>query len=219
MEYSYAVHVRMSDRSVRGHPERFGCARGRRQQLTIFLGAYAPAPSLSSLGARCRRSARSGIALLPMRARFAVEALIFAAFTWAAPVWAHNTEEVRRSLREQGYDQLEFSRTKPPFKLDACRGGERFHLHVDYYGKIIEETSIGSCDGDAAVPPAAAPPPGAAPTDTSSDEASSITSPAPAQPPNLSRDAEKLPKQAPARELCARYFPAVGKTLQVPCGQ
>lgn len=128
-----------------------------------------------------------------MRARFAIEALIFAAFTWAAPVCAHNTEEVRRSLREQGYDQLQFSRTKPPFKLDACRGGERFHLHVDYYGKITEQTSIGSCGGDA--------------TDTSSDEASSITS----QPQNLSRGGEKLPKQSPARELCARYFPAVGK--------
>ena len=152
-----------------------------------------------------------------MRARFAVEALIFAAFAWAAPVWAHSTEEVRRSLREQGYDQLEFSRTKPPFKLDACRGGERFHLHVDYYGKITEQTPFGSCEGDAAVPPAG--PPGAAPTDTSSDEASSITSAAPAPPQNLSRGGEKLPKQSPARELCARYFPAAGKTLQVPCSQ
>ena len=154
-----------------------------------------------------------------MRESFAVGALIFAAFTWAAPVWAHNTEEVRRALREQGYDQLEFQRTKPPFKLDACRGGERFHLHVDYYGKITEQTSIGSCGGDAAVPPVATPHPGAPSTDASSDEESSITSPAAAQASEPSLGAEKPAKAAPAKELCARYFPTVGKTLQVPCNQ
>lgn len=154
-----------------------------------------------------------------MRARFAVEAVIFVAFAWAAPVWAHNTEEVRRALREQGYDQLEFSRTKPPFKLDACRDGERFHLHVDYYGKVVEQTSIGSCGEDAAGPPTTAPPPGAAPTDAFSDEASSITSPAPAQLPKPSRDAEAPPRQTPAQELCARYFPGVGKTVRMPCDQ
>jgi hypothetical protein len=60
-----------------------------------------------------------------MRARFAVEALIFVAFAWAASASAHDIDEVRSVLRQQGFDQLEFSRTKPPFKLDACGGGER----------------------------------------------------------------------------------------------
>lgn len=154
-----------------------------------------------------------------MRARFALQALIFVALAWATAAWAHNIEEVRRALRQQGYDQLEFSRTKPPFKLDACRGGERFHLHVDFYGKILEQTAAGSCGEDAAGLPAATTAPGAPPTDASSDEGSSITSPAAAQPPKPSLDAAKPPKQAPAQELCARYFPEVGKTLRVPCGQ
>jgi hypothetical protein len=100
-----------------------------------------------------------------MRATFTVEALLFVAFAWAAPVWAHDIDEVRSELRKQGYDQLEFQRTKPPFKLDACRGGQRFHLHVDYYGKITEQTPIGSCGEDAAQP-ATAPPPDAPPPTT-----------------------------------------------------
>jgi hypothetical protein len=153
-----------------------------------------------------------------MRASFAAEALIFVAFAWAAPVWAHDIDEVRTELRKQGFDQLEFQRTKPPFKLDACRGGERFHLHVDYYGKIIEQTSIGSCGDNTAGQPAAVSPLGAPPT-KASNEASSITSRDLAQPSKPSRDAEAPLKQTPTKELCSRYFPGVGQTVLVPCGQ
>lgn len=163
-----------------------------------------------------------------MRAKFAVEALIFVACTWAASAWAHDIDEVRDALRQQGFDQLEFQRTKPPFKLDACRGGERFHLHVDFYGKIIEQTSIGSCGEDAAAqpgtatPPAATPPPAAPLANASRNEGSSIVTrdtPGPAQTPEPSRDAKASPKQAPAEELCPRYFPELGETIQVKCGR
>ena len=64
-----------------------------------------------------------------------------------APVFAHGVKRVRRELTEQGYNHLEFQRTKPPFKLDACLDKERYHLHVDFYGKITEKTVIGSCEG------------------------------------------------------------------------
>ena len=153
---------------------------------------------------------------------FAGEALIFAALVWATPVWAHDIDEVRSELRKQGFDQLDFQRTKPPFKLDACRGGERFHLHVDYYGKIIEQTSIGSCGENAATQPATAPPPAATPppANAARNEGSSIATrdtPGPAQAPKPSRDADK--KQPPAQELCSRYFPELGETIQVECGR
>ncbi len=153
-----------------------------------------------------------------MRATLAVEVLVFVACAWATSVSAHDIDEVRTELRKQGFDQLEFSRTKPPFKLDACRGGERFHLHVDFYGKIIEQNSIGSCGEDATTSPAAAPPPAPPPT-KASNEASSITSRDLAQPSKPSRDAEAPLKQTPTKELCSRYFPGVGQTLLVPCGQ
>jgi hypothetical protein len=116
--------------------------------------------------------------------------LIFVALSSAQPLCAHNVERVRRELTEQGFDQFEFQRTKPPFKLDACRDGERFHLHVDYYGKITEQTPLGSC------------------TESSSADRTPSTelSPAPSKR-----------KALPTKELCSRYFAEIGKTLQVPC--
>ena len=152
-----------------------------------------------------------------MRAGFAVGTLILVA--WATSAYAHDIDEVRSELRKQGFDQLEFSRTKPPFKLDACRSGERFHLHVDFYGKIIEQTSIGSCGEEAPAAATAAPPPGTPPTDAPSNEASSITTTADVTRPKPLPAAETPVKQAPAKELCSRYFPQVGQTMRVPCGQ
>ena len=156
-----------------------------------------------------------------MRASLAAGALVLVAWGWGAPAYAHGVERVQRELTEQGFVQLEFQRTKPPFKLDACRDGQRFHLHVDFYGKVTEQTPIGSCGEVSTGAPDAASPSGPPLTDASSDEAaaSSITSPDADPPPKRSRGAEKSPKQAPEQELCARYFPEIGKTLQVPCAR
>ena len=71
-----------------------------------------------------------------IRASFAAGALFFIALDWTAPAYAHGVERVRRELTEQGFEQLEFQRTKPPFKLDACRDGQRFHLHVDCTARL-----------------------------------------------------------------------------------
>lgn len=81
----------------------------------------------------------------PSWAHWSAGILIVSAIGAAGPVCAHNVERVRRELTEQGFEQLEFQRTKPPFKIDACRDGDRYHLHVDYYGKITEKIAIGSC--------------------------------------------------------------------------
>jgi hypothetical protein len=136
-----------------------------------------------------------------MRASLVAGVLVFVAWDWVTPAYAHGVDRVRRELTEQGFEQLEFQRTKAPFKLDACRDGERFHLHVDWYGKITEQTPIGSCDVDAARAPATELPPEAAPAAVET----------PASP--ATKSSPKPPKQ----ELCARYFAEVGKTLRVPC--
>jgi hypothetical protein len=138
------------------------------------------------------------------RASFAAGVLVFVALNGATPAYAHNVERVRRELLEQGYEQLEFSRIKPPFKLDACRDGQKFHLHVDYYGKVTEQTPIGSCGEDAAQVPAAEPPPVAAPA---------------IEPPPEAAPASRGDKNSPdeTQELCARYFPELGRTIRVPC--
>ena len=73
-------------------------------------------------------------------------AIFFLTVGCLSQAFAHGVKKVRRELIEKGYEQLEFQRTRPPFKLDACLDGERYHLHVDYYGKMTEKTHIGSCE-------------------------------------------------------------------------
>lgn len=69
-------------------------------------------------------------------------------------VCAHGVSRVRKELKEQGYEQLEFQRRKPPYKLDACRDGQRYHLHVDFYGKITQKSAAGDCDQESSDAPA-----------------------------------------------------------------
>jgi len=78
----------------------------------------------------------------------AILLLIILCVNQITPASAHGVARVRKQLKEQGYEQLEFRRRKPPFKLDACLDGERYHLRVDFYGKITKKTAFGSCDGD-----------------------------------------------------------------------
>lgn len=66
----------------------------------------------------------------------------------AHDVRGHGVAKVRKELTEQGYVDLEFQRTRPPFKLDACKDGTIYHLHVDFYGKITEKKAIGDCRYD-----------------------------------------------------------------------
>jgi len=138
-----------------------------------------------------------------IRASLAAGALILVALDGLNSAYAHNVERVRRELTAQGFEQLEFQRTKAPFKLDACRDGEKFHLHVDYYGKVMEQTPIGSCGEDAAQEPSSEPPPVAGP-------AVELSEAAPAQSGDKSSPDE-------SRERCARYFPELGETIRVPC--
>ncbi len=98
--------------------------------------------------------------------------LVLIASEWATPACAHGVDRVRRELTDQGFEQLEFQRSKPPFKLDACRDGQRYHLHVDYYGKITEKTAIGPCGESGASPQNATAPQGAAPTPGASKDTS-----------------------------------------------
>lgn len=135
-------------------------------------------------------------------------ALVLAAWGWGASAYAHGVERVRRELTEQGFEQLEFQRTKPPFKLDARRDGQRYHLHVDSYGKLSEQTLLGPCDGEEARARADAPTIEAKPADL----------PKPTPPATApARSGTKSTPKSSSQELCSRYLAEIGKTLQVPC--
>ena len=49
------------------------------------------------------------------------------------------------SWQERGYYSIWFLVPEAPFQVNACRGDTRFHLHVDWYGRITERVAIGPC--------------------------------------------------------------------------
>lgn len=64
----------------------------------------------------------------------------------ATPARAHDASQVRHELRDRGYYEIQFLVAEPPhFQVNACHAGERYHLHLDYYGNVRERRSIGPC--------------------------------------------------------------------------
>ena len=54
----------------------------------------------------------------------------------AASASAHDAPQVRYELRERGYYQIQFLVNQAPFQVNACRYGDRYHLNVDWYGRV-----------------------------------------------------------------------------------
>ena len=65
----------------------------------------------------------------------------------AASASAHDAPQVRHELRERGYYRIQFLVNRAPFQVNACRYGDRYHLHVDWYGRVTERVRIGECQG------------------------------------------------------------------------
>ena len=80
-----------------------------------------------------------------MRKFAAIGAAAFAALSLPSNANAHEAPQVRYELREQGYSQIQFLVAEAPFQVNACRGGLRYHLHIDWYGHVTERTPIGEC--------------------------------------------------------------------------
>jgi len=157
-----------------------------------------------------------------MRARRTVGIILLVILASVTNVYAHKAEQVRRELQSQGYDQIKFKRTKPPFWVDACLGAELLHLHVDFYGKVTKKTVTGPCPGRD-TPDAATISPEAAPLeDATVNENSSISTVHRKADKGITTkaaetsDAEVESKATKSGE-CKRYFPATGMTHTVPC--
>ena len=63
----------------------------------------------------------------------------------ALPVSAHEASQVHSDLRQRGYYDVQFVVAEPPFQVEACLEGQRFHLHVDFYGRVTERSPAGPC--------------------------------------------------------------------------
>jgi hypothetical protein len=65
------------------------------------------------------------------KALIGVASISFAALSSATAASAHDASQVRYELCERGYYQIRFIEDEAPFQVNACRGGERFHLHIN----------------------------------------------------------------------------------------
>jgi hypothetical protein len=156
-----------------------------------------------------------------MKASVALGVLAFVILALPTSADAHKLKQVRRELVLKGYDQIEFTRTKFPVWVNACRGSKRLHLHVDWYGKVTvtNDTPRGSCPTEQentvavnTVETQLEPKDEPKTTKTGTENEKSTISAAPLEP-------EAEPKDEPMNVAvgCKKFFPAVGMTLTVSC--
>lgn len=60
---------------------------------------------------------------------------------------AHSINQARNALQDRGYYDIVLERSSLPYSFNACKGGSRFHIHMDYYGALIDVDRIGRCYG------------------------------------------------------------------------
>jgi len=58
---------------------------------------------------------------------------------------AHSVYEAEQTLYQRGFSDVRLERASLPYSFNACRGGTRYHIHVDYYGNLEEVDPIGPC--------------------------------------------------------------------------
>jgi hypothetical protein len=60
----------------------------------------------------------------------------------------HSVYEAEESLHRRGYYDVRLERASLPYSFNACKRGVRYHIHVDYYGDLVQVDPIGSCGGN-----------------------------------------------------------------------
>jgi hypothetical protein len=61
----------------------------------------------------------------------------------------HSVYEAEQTLYRRGYYDVRVERASLPYSFSACKRGVRYHVHVDYYGDLVQVDPIGRCYGDA----------------------------------------------------------------------
>lgn len=69
----------------------------------------------------------------------------FGAATGAIVHKVHSLYEAKHSLRDLGYYDIQVERASLPYSFVACKRGARFHIHVNYYGDLVQVDEVGPC--------------------------------------------------------------------------
>ena len=57
----------------------------------------------------------------------------------------HSLYEAKHSLRDLGYYDIEVERASLPYSFRACKRGVRYHIHINYYGDLVQVDEVGPC--------------------------------------------------------------------------
>lgn len=59
----------------------------------------------------------------------------------------HSVYQAEATLHRRGYYNVRLERPTLPYSFSACKRGARYHIHVDYYGDLVQVDAQGPCDG------------------------------------------------------------------------
>lgn len=65
---------------------------------------------------------------------------------------AHSLYEAEETLYGLGYYDVRIERASLPYSFNACKRGLRYHIHVDWYGDLVQVDELGPCGGYAYQP-------------------------------------------------------------------
>ena len=92
-------------------------------------------------------SIRSGLALTLLCFSYADAAGI--ARPGAFNEVSETVHAARDTLYRRGYYDVQLERSSLPYSFNACKRDIRYHIHVDYYGGLVEIEAVGRCYEDA----------------------------------------------------------------------
>jgi hypothetical protein len=61
---------------------------------------------------------------------------------------AHSVDEAQDTLYGLGYYDVRVERASLPYSFNACKRGVRYHIHMDWYGTLVQVDEVGSCGGE-----------------------------------------------------------------------
>lgn len=57
----------------------------------------------------------------------------------------HSLRTAKQNLYGLGYYDVRVERATLPYSFTACKRGTRYHIHVDYYGDLVQVDEFGAC--------------------------------------------------------------------------
>lgn len=58
---------------------------------------------------------------------------------------AHSVDDAYGKLHRHGYNDIRVQRASEPYSFIACKRGQRYHIHLNYYGDFEQVDQVGYC--------------------------------------------------------------------------